>query len=285
MTMARPRRMMARMRTGSSTASMSSRMFSIMMGSPLWIAISTEERYLFCVSCTHFISLSVSFSGLGSKWPFSSSFQSSGCDSLIVTVCFRLIHLIPCSCGSMSSGQRLQLAMMAPFCTDTLSVGSPSSFHTATCASSHRMLSGLMPSVIGILRSVMSMIHWSNTSECLYLALKAPMYDTNADATNTSPTYCASCASKLFTDSVQRTFSSASPLTRRVARSALRCVFSAAATASFFSCVALSNCVLSSESFASSPATCARTDASCVLALSSLVLASASSCRFGSTTS
>mmetsp|Transcript_24279 Transcript_24279/g.61130 ORF Transcript_24279/g.61130 Transcript_24279/m.61130 type:complete len:286 (+) Transcript_24279:3014-3871(+) len=284
MTMARPRRMTERMSTGSSTASMSSRMFSIMMGSPFWMASSTALRYLPCVSCTHRISLVVSFSGLGTNSPFSSSFQSSGLLSGTCSVCFLRIHLMPCSWGSMRSGQRLQLAMMAPFCTDTESVGRPCPFQTATSASSHSMARGTMPSVMGILRSVMSLIHWSNTSELRYLALKAPMYDTKAEATSTSPTYWASCTSKLLTASVQRTFSSARPLTRRLAISAFLCVLSAAAMASFFSCVAVSNCWLSSASLASRAATWARTPASLVLASSSLVLASARSWRLGSTT-
>ena len=39
---------------------------------------------------------------------------------------FSRIHLMPCSCGSMISGQRLQQVMMAPFSILMRSAGRPS---------------------------------------------------------------------------------------------------------------------------------------------------------------
>jgi len=59
---------------------------------------------------------------------------------------FFLIHVMPCSCGSIISGQRAHDVTMAPFSTDTGSVGRFSPAQPARCASVVRMFSGSLPS-------------------------------------------------------------------------------------------------------------------------------------------
>mmetsp|Transcript_13737 Transcript_13737/g.31798 ORF Transcript_13737/g.31798 Transcript_13737/m.31798 type:complete len:251 (+) Transcript_13737:2960-3712(+) len=242
--------------TGSSTASMDSGQFSSMMASPLVMASSTWSRYLLVVCCTV-------------RRPWDSS--------------RRVIHLMPCSCGSIMSGQRLQLQMMAPFCTDTESEGRPSLHHDAISASSVRTSRGSMPSVMGIWRSMMSGIHLSATMVVRKRALKAPMYDTNADAITTSPTRLRSWMANWSSELAQRTFSSARPFTRRSAKLARCSVRSICWMAAFLSAVACSNCPVSLARRASRSATLARTADSALFASSSLELASASFWRLGST--
>lgn len=54
------------------------------------------------------------------------------------------------NCGSMMRGQRIELIKMMAFSVDIRSLGSPSLFHAAICASSQTKFSGSMPSVCGI---------------------------------------------------------------------------------------------------------------------------------------
>lgn len=54
------------------------------------------------------------------------------------------------SCGSIMSGQRAELVNMVAFSVLMVSVGRPSLFQHATCASSVNIDSGSSPSVISI---------------------------------------------------------------------------------------------------------------------------------------
>ena len=58
---------------------------------------------------------------------------------------FFLIHVMPCSCGSIISGQRAHDVTIAPFSTETRSVGRFSDAQIARCASVVSMLSGSAP--------------------------------------------------------------------------------------------------------------------------------------------
>ena len=58
---------------------------------------------------------------------------------------FFLIHVMPCSCGSIISGHRAHDVTMAPFSTETRSVGRFSDAQIARCASVVSMLSGSEP--------------------------------------------------------------------------------------------------------------------------------------------
>ena len=104
--------------TGLSTASTTSWMFSIMHGEPLSMH---EPRTVMIVF-----------------WPRRTTFKPR------FSSCF-LIHLMPCSCGSIMSGQRAQLVTMAPFSVDTGSAGSCSLFQPATCEGVVSTESGFMP--------------------------------------------------------------------------------------------------------------------------------------------
>ena len=55
------------------------------------------------------------------------------------------LGLASCSCGSIIKGQRAQLHTMAPFSTETRSVGRFWLLHSARSASVQRMLSGSAP--------------------------------------------------------------------------------------------------------------------------------------------
>lgn len=59
------------------------------------------------------------------------------------------IHLMPCCCGSMMSGQRSLVVRMAAFSVDILSFGRPWLCQAATVASSVSMRIGSRPSVRG----------------------------------------------------------------------------------------------------------------------------------------
>lgn len=59
------------------------------------------------------------------------------------------IHLMPCCCGSMMSGQRSLVVRMAAFSVDILSFGRPWFCQAATVASSVSMRIGSRPSVRG----------------------------------------------------------------------------------------------------------------------------------------
>lgn len=59
------------------------------------------------------------------------------------------IHLMPCCCGSMISGQRSLVVKMAAFSFDIRSFGKPWLCQAATVASSVSMMTGSRPSVRG----------------------------------------------------------------------------------------------------------------------------------------
>ena len=70
--------------------------------------------------------------------------RSSFCPSRTIFASFSLClsHVMPCSCGSIISGQRAQLVAIAPFSTETRSVGRFCPAHVARSASVVRMSSG-----------------------------------------------------------------------------------------------------------------------------------------------
>ena len=61
-----------------------------------------------------------------------------------------LIHLTPCSCGSIISGHLSALVSMVAFSIDMRSLGRFSLFHNATVAASVNNASTSNPSVLGI---------------------------------------------------------------------------------------------------------------------------------------
>ena len=75
-----------------------------------------------------------------------------------------LIQAMPCSCGSIISGKRLELHTIAPFSVETRSEGRPSEFQLAISASSVRILSGSTESDIGILAS------WSHGTQVVLMS-------------------------------------------------------------------------------------------------------------------
>lgn len=71
------------------------------------------------------------------------------CTTLSSDPSWFLIHLMPCCCGSMMSGQRSLVVRMAAFSIDILSFGKPWLCQAATVASSVSMRTGSRPSVRG----------------------------------------------------------------------------------------------------------------------------------------
>mmetsp|Transcript_27855 Transcript_27855/g.46607 ORF Transcript_27855/g.46607 Transcript_27855/m.46607 type:complete len:276 (+) Transcript_27855:1278-2105(+) len=253
----RPRRMSVRDTTGSSTASMSSPMFSMSSGSPFSIHCSTVSMYLACDS-----------------WMILSPLVSSRF----------MIQLMPCSCGSIMRLHRAALVMMAPFSMDSGSVGRPSLFHAARPASVDSRSRTFIPSVMGMARSITSFSHFSKKREKRNLELKGPRYDTNDDAKSTSPTSFSSITANSVMAVPQRLFSEDSPLTNLSARSAFCCVLSACAMAPFLSCVAFIRFSSNAATLACSSPTFARIPVSFLLAPSSFLFASARLARLGATT-
>mmetsp|Transcript_12940 Transcript_12940/g.48377 ORF Transcript_12940/g.48377 Transcript_12940/m.48377 type:complete len:207 (-) Transcript_12940:10313-10933(-) len=197
---------------------------------------------------------------------------------------FCLIHLMPCSCGSIISAHRAADVMIAPFSMESGSVGKPSIPHPARMPGVDSTSSGVTPVVIGISRSIISGSHFSLTKNSRNLVLNGPAYDTNEEPTSTSPTSLASATPNAVMASPQRLFSPDKPFTSRSAKFALACVFSAAAMALFLSSVAA---IKSDSRFATrscKAATFARIPESFVFAASNLAFASASIALFGATT-
>lgn len=93
-----------------------------------------------------------------------------------------------CSCGSIMSGQRAALVMMAPFSIDSGSVGRPSLPQRARAASSASSASGETPLVMGMARASRSGRQACSTSWPRSGELKGPAYETNDAASSTSPT-------------------------------------------------------------------------------------------------
>mmetsp|Transcript_45988 Transcript_45988/g.143901 ORF Transcript_45988/g.143901 Transcript_45988/m.143901 type:complete len:307 (-) Transcript_45988:395-1315(-) len=128
-----------------------------------------------------------------------------------------LSHMMPCSCGSMSSGQRVAFVTSAPFSMDLRSAGSDSVIHSAILESVVRMLSGSMLSVMGISRDFRSGSHMVCHSSRRRSAPNAPTYEMNAAESSTSPTRFAFFAESMSTSFSQRIFSDLSPPVSRSA--------------------------------------------------------------------
>eukprot|EP00906_Rhabdomonas_costata_P024397 RCo035076 len=146
-------------------------------------------------------------------------------------------------------GQRVQLLTIAPFSVLTRSAGRPSLFHPATSASLVIVPStGSKFCVIGTPRLCRSALHLFFTRSSRKNLLKGPMYEMNAEASRTSPVSSLVRSLRSWMVRAQRTFSSASPLTRRAARLSLSWVFLACISILSFSSRASSNCFTSTSS-------------------------------------
>ena len=125
---------------------------------------------------------------------------------------------MPCSCGSMMSGHRLQFVIMAPFSILIRSAGKPSFCHWAFWLSFVNKSSGSIPGVIGISLLTKSAIQKSLVSRFLNWEPKAPIYDTKAAPNKTSPTKVFSTLLNLSTSTVHRSYSEAKPFVNRSAK-------------------------------------------------------------------
>ena len=138
--------------------------------------------------------------------------------------------------------------------------------------------SGSTPSVYGIFFSVISPIH--SLHQRLYLSAEwnGPIYDTKAAETRALPIMVILSCSKVLTFLVQRTFSSARPLTRRLASERFKAsAFASSSTACFFA-TASANYLLSPSTFSTITLTFSRTTLnSSSFSLASLSAASADS--------
>ena len=86
-----------------------------------------------------------------------------------------LSHLMPCSCGSMMRGQRLQELMMAPFSREMRSAGRPSLIILAFLPSSVSMSMGSLFSLMGTPLASRSGVHVSCHRRRRKALSKAPM--------------------------------------------------------------------------------------------------------------
>mmetsp|Transcript_6913 Transcript_6913/g.16624 ORF Transcript_6913/g.16624 Transcript_6913/m.16624 type:complete len:215 (-) Transcript_6913:4078-4722(-) len=207
---------------------MSTPMFSMMIVWPLVMAASSLRSQFFWVSWNTMRPL------------FSSRLRS---------------HLIPCICGSMISGHRLHLEMMAPFSSDTGSSGRPWLIILALSAAVVSWESGEAPAVIGTLRFTRSSTHRVFQRAVRFGWSKAPTYDTKPAAIIQSPTRVPWSRRSLSMSRPQRSFSLARPPTRRTARPSLALQRAASASTSAFSSVAATNLAWRAASFASTAAT------------------------------
>mmetsp|Transcript_18183 Transcript_18183/g.40364 ORF Transcript_18183/g.40364 Transcript_18183/m.40364 type:complete len:240 (+) Transcript_18183:173-892(+) len=158
---------------------------------------------------------------------------------------------MPCSWGSISNGQRLQLVMMAPFSREMRSAGRPSFCHTAICESFVSTCMGSTLAVSGMSRPMRSCTHTVFQRFRRNSAPKAPMYEVKAAASMTSPARVSSCERRPSTVRPQRSFSEARPLVRRSARDRRSRHSLASCSTRAFSCVAAMNSPCRVESFAS----------------------------------
>mmetsp|Transcript_13836 Transcript_13836/g.40703 ORF Transcript_13836/g.40703 Transcript_13836/m.40703 type:complete len:251 (-) Transcript_13836:4520-5272(-) len=213
----------------------------------------------------------------------------------LASSCF-LIHFMPCSCGSIMSGQRAQFVTIAPFWIETLSAGSVSLFHDAISASLVRTLSGSAASDMGRANAFLMVVKDAPAAlPCMYgtktplirsnrkRLLKQPMYDTKADARRTSPTRRPISWLRSSMPCFQRAPSDESALMRRWARPSLRSHMSASAITSSFSLTAALNCAVSSATVASASAFAASAASLAAMAFSSVSVASSAFRRIGST--
>lgn len=160
-----------------------------------------------------------------------------------------LIHVDPYNYGSINNGHLLQLDIIDAFSSDIVSVGNYSFFHFAISESLVNILSGLIPSVIGIYLFIISgyqtVYHKSN----LNLILNAPLYDTNAEPNNASPIIVNVLFYNLLTFSPHLLFSPDKPLTNVSAAFNLLIQAFASASTFYFLVSASSNFLLSTSTF------------------------------------
>mmetsp|Transcript_7546 Transcript_7546/g.21056 ORF Transcript_7546/g.21056 Transcript_7546/m.21056 type:complete len:203 (+) Transcript_7546:3048-3656(+) len=155
--------------------------------------------------------------------------------------CFCLSHLMPCTCGSIIRGHRLQQVIIAPFSVEMRSSGRPSPTMRATCESVTRIGSGSTVSLIGTPFCLRSSSHVVFHNASRFFWSNAPTYDTKPAATIQSPirqfveTFISSISRP------QRSFSDARPPTNLSARPSFSKQASAISSTSCFSAVAASN--------------------------------------------
>lgn len=137
---------------GSRTGSTFSGRFSIRTVSPQVRACSITSRYLQKVSESKQFFFCPETAQCDNKHQIDCSPSYPLCPSCTTLSSgprrFR-IHLMPCCCGSMMSGQRSLVVRMAAFSVDILSFGRPWLCQAATVASSVSMRTGSRPSVRG----------------------------------------------------------------------------------------------------------------------------------------
>ena len=95
---------------------------------------------------------------------------------------------MPCTCGSMMSGQRLHAETMAPFSTEMRSAGRPFEIILAVSASVMSTSIGSTPSVIGTFCSPRSSSQLPDHSARRLSLSNAPTYETKPAASMQSPT-------------------------------------------------------------------------------------------------
>ena len=145
-----------------------------------------------------------------------------------------LIQIEPYNCGSMIKGHLEQLEMIAAFSMDIVSAGSPSLHHLAFLDSVVRILRGVTPSVMGIILKVMSGSQVFCHKLVLNLEVKAPMYDTNAEAKSASPIIVKVCPLSILTVLSHLLFSPDKPFTNLIAADSLFSqAYASASTAAF----------------------------------------------------
>mmetsp|Transcript_35722 Transcript_35722/g.93794 ORF Transcript_35722/g.93794 Transcript_35722/m.93794 type:complete len:215 (-) Transcript_35722:487-1131(-) len=188
----RPLRWISLLSTGSSTGSISSSTFSMIIGVPKAMQSSRWLRKRLSVSCVDLIAF----------------FASRD-----------LIQPMPCDCGSIMSGHFFERVTMMPFSTESSSEGSPSRFQSPMVPASTRKSDTPRSSVHGTPLEVQSAAK-SFTCRCLRnSALYGPTYVMKAHACATSPASRRISSAKDCDCSSQRERSPARPPMRRLAAS------------------------------------------------------------------
>ena len=127
----------------------------------------------------------------------------------------------PYNWGSMIRGHLEQLEIIAAFSIDIVSAGRPSLHHLAFFDSVVRIFRGVTPSVMGICLAMISGSQVDSHRFNLNFEVKAPMYETKAEAKRASPIIVEVYPFKILTVFYQRLFSPDSPFTSLIAAESL----------------------------------------------------------------